>query len=213
MSKLLKPFVFLICLLPLGTLVFATVTGNLGANPIETITLETGEWTLRFLLLTLCATPLRRLSGWGWPVRIRRMLGLYAFFYVSLHFTTYLWLDQFFNWFDILIDIGKRPFITVGFSAFVLLIPLAVTSNRVMIRKLGRKWKPLHSLVYPISVFALLHYVWLVKADLLKPTIYLIILILLLGYRLVVSLSQQKVVTVKPSRAYGSDVKEVLQSN
>jgi sulfoxide reductase heme-binding subunit YedZ len=135
------------------------------------------------------------------------MLGLYTFFYVSLHFTTYLWLDQFFNWFDILMDIGKRPFITVGFSAFILLIPLAVSSNRVMIRKLGRKWKPLHSLVYPISVLALLHYVWLVKADLLEPTIYLIILILLLAFRLVASLSLKKAAIVKPGRVYGSGVK------
>ncbi len=200
MSRLLKPFVFLVCLIPLGGLVFATVTANLGANPVETITRETGQWTLRFLLLTLCATPLCRLSGWGWPLRIRRMLGLYAFFYVCLHFTTYLWLDQFFNWFDILIDIGKRPFITAGFTAFILLIPLAVTSNKVMIRKLGRRWKPLHSLVYPISVLALLHYAWMVKADLLQPAIYLLVLILLLAYRLVVNLSQHKVVSASRSR-------------
>ncbi len=191
MSKTLKPLVFIFSLLPLAALVYAAFTNNLGANPVETLTHETGEWGLRFLLLTLCATPLRGVSGWAWPLRIRRMLGLYAFFYASLHLTTYLWLDQFFNWVDIVVDIGKRPYIAVGFLAFVLLIPLAITSNKIMIRRLRQKWKPLHTLVYPISVMVLLHYVWLVKADLLAPTVYLLVVIVLLAYRLVTRLSKR----------------------
>ena len=189
---MLKICIFTICLIPLGSLVLGAFSQALGTNPVETITHQTGEWALRFLLLTLCATPLRKLFGWTWPLRIRRMLGLYVFFYASVHLLTYLWLDQFFNWLDILVDIGKRPYITVGFSAFILLVPLAVTSNKVMMRKLGRKWKPLHTLVYIISVMALLHYVWLVKSDLLEPAIYLLILILLLTYRLVISLSPKR---------------------
>ena len=171
---------------------FDAFANHLGANPVEAITHETGEWGLRFLLLTLLATPLRKMSGWRWPIQVRRMLGLYAFFYASLHFTTYLWLDQFFDWGDILIDISKRPYITVGFLAILLLMPLAVTSNKIMIRKLGQKWKSLHSLIYPLSVMVLLHYVWLVKADLLESTIYLLILIILLAYRLIASLSANK---------------------
>ncbi|MEM7293720.1 MAG: protein-methionine-sulfoxide reductase heme-binding subunit MsrQ [Pseudomonadota bacterium] len=192
MKILLKPTVFIVCLLPFIGLIYDAVTQSLGANPVEAITHETGEWALRFLLITLCATPLQRWRKWSWPVRIRRMLGLYAFFYAALHFTTYFWLDQFFDWQAMLIDIVKRPYILVGFLAFILLIPLAATSNRFMIRKLGRQWKSLHALVYPIAVLVLLHYVWLVKADLLEPAIYLGVLLVLLSVRLIGMLTASK---------------------
>ena len=189
MLKFIKPLVFVLSLLPLVLIIHGVINNSLGANPIESITHSTGTWALRFLLLTLCATPLRGFFGWAWPLRIRRMLGLYVFFYAGLHFTTYVWLDQFFDWASILVDIGKRPYVTVGFIALVLLIPLAATSNKFAIRKLSQRWKALHKLVYPIAVLVLLHYIWLVKADLLEPVIYLLILIFLFAYRLVKSLS------------------------
>jgi len=169
---LLKPVFFLCCLLPLVTLVWRAAEDLLGANPIEAVTHHTGEWALRFLLLTLLMTPLKRYCGWSWPVRLRRMLGLYAFFYASLHLATYLWLDQFFLWDEIRLDILDRPFITVGMLAFALLLPLALTSNRAMIRRLGKNWKRLHRLAYVIPVLGVLHFWWLVKADVLEPFVY-----------------------------------------
>ena len=176
--------VFAACLLPLGSLLWDAYTDNLGANPIEVITRSTGSWTLIFLLITLSVTPLRRISGRQWLIKLRRMLGLFAFFYVSLHFTTYIWLDQFFDFAGMIKDIAKRPFITVGFSSFVLLIPLALTSNAVMIRRLGRRWQQLHRLVYISAIGGVVHFLWLVKADIRRPLIYGAILTLLLGYRL-----------------------------
>jgi sulfoxide reductase heme-binding subunit YedZ len=183
MSRLLKPAVFLLCLLPLALGLVDGFTDRLGANPIEEITHRTGDWALRMLLITLAATPARRLLGWSWPLRVRRMLGLYAFFYACLHFLTYLVLDQFFAWDEIVKDIVKRPYITVGFSAFLMLIPLAVTSTNGMMRRLGRRWGQLHQLVYVIAVCGVLHYLWLVKADYLQPLIYAVVLLLLLGVR------------------------------
>jgi sulfoxide reductase heme-binding subunit YedZ len=191
LRRLLKPAVFLACLVPLALLVWNAFLGELGANPIETITRDTGEWTLRFLLIVLAVTPLRRLSGWTWPLRLRRMLGLFAFFYASLHFTTYVWLDQFFMWDDIVEDVIKRPFITVGFLAYVLLIPLAVTSTNAMMRRLGRNWRRLHQVIYAIGILGVIHYLWLVKADIRAPLIYGALLAMLLGYRLVVFLSKR----------------------
>jgi sulfoxide reductase heme-binding subunit YedZ len=179
----IKPAVFLLCLVPLLWLVWDIVQEQLSANPIEDITHRTGDWALRFLLITLAVTPLKRLSGQVWLLRLRRMLGLYAFFYTLLHFLTYLWLDQQFLFSEILVDIGKRPYITVGFSAFVLLIPLAVTSNRYAMRRLGRRWQKLHRSVYIIAVFGVLHYLWLVKADSRDPIIYGVVLVGLLGVR------------------------------
>lgn len=179
----IKPAVFLLCLVPLLWLVWDIVQGQLSANPIEDITHRSGDWALRFLLITLAVTPLKRLSGQVWLLRLRRMLGLYAFFYALLHFLTYLWLDQQFLFSEILVDIGKRPYITVGFSAFVLLIPLALTSNRYAMRRLGRRWQRLHRSVYVIAAFGVLHYLWLVKADSRDPVIYALILIALLGLR------------------------------
>ncbi len=182
--KILRAGAFLACLIPLGLLGWDAYTDNLGANPIEVITRTTGSWTLIFLLITLSVTPLRRISGRQWLIKLRRMLGLFAFFYVSLHFTTYIWLDQYFDFAGMIKDIAKRPFITVGFSSFVLLIPLALTSSAVMIRRLGRRWQQLHRLVYISAIGGVVHFLWLVKADIRRPLIYGAILTLLLGYRL-----------------------------
>ena len=180
---LFKPVLFLACLIPFIALVVGAVNNTLGINPVETMTHETGEWTLRLLLVTLAITPLRRLSGKSWLIKLRRMLGLYTFFYACLHLITYIWLDQYFDWMEIIRDIPKRPFITVGFAAFVLLIPLAVTSNNKMMRRLKKNWVKLHKLVYVIAVLGVLHFLWLVKADTLEPLIYASILLILLGYR------------------------------
>ena len=181
----LKIATFLLALYPLIRLLIFAATDNLGANPIEFITRSTGTWTLVGLMLTLTITPLRKITGWNSLLRIRRMLGLFSFFYASLHFITYIWLDQFFDFGAILHDIYKRPFITVGFSAFILLIPLALTSSNAMIRRLGAKhWQQLHKLVYLIAVLGVLHYVWLIKKDLTQPLIYAGVLTLLLGWRL-----------------------------
>lgn len=180
LRRLAKPLVFAACLVPLGLLAWRTLTGNLGANPIEAITHATGDWTLRLLLITLAITPLRRLSGWNRVIGFRRMLGLFAFFYGTLHLFTYLWLDKFFAWADILHDIPKRPFITIGFSAFVLMVPLALTSTAASIRRLGgRRWRALHRLIYVTAVFGVVHYWWLVKADITRPATYAGILALL----------------------------------
>jgi methionine sulfoxide reductase heme-binding subunit len=182
-----KIAVFIACLYPLGRLVLFGFTGQLGANPIEFITRSTGLWTLVFLCITLAVTPLRKLTGINALLRFRRMLGLYAFFYGALHFTTYFWFDKWFDVAEILKDIGKRPFITVGFAAFVLLIPLAVTSPKAMVRRLGRRWQVLHRAIYVIAALAILHFWWMKagKHDLILPKIYGAIVIALLGWRLI----------------------------
>ena len=181
----LKPAIFVLSLLPLVWLAWQGYAGQLGANPIETITHGTGEWALRFLLITLAMTPLRRMTGSPWPIRVRRMLGLFAFFYATLHLFTYLWLDQFFWWEEILRDIAKRPFITVGMLAFALLLPLAVTSTNAMMRRLGgARWKRLHRLAYVIPALGVLHFLWVVKADTLEPLVYGLVLAALLALRL-----------------------------
>jgi len=179
-----KLWAFGICLVPLVRLIVFGGSGGLGANPIEFITRSTGTWTLVGLLATLSVTPLRRLTGRAELLRYRRMLGLFTFFYASLHFVTYVWLDQFFDPAAIAKDIIKRPFITVGFTAFVLLIPLAATSTHAMMRRLGRRWQHLHRLIYPIALLGVIHYLWLVKKDLTEPLIYGAILALLLAVRL-----------------------------
>lgn len=183
-SLVLKPAVFAACLVPAGLLAWGAASGTLGANPVEAITHGTGDWTLRLLLLTLTITPVRALTGWNPLIRFRRMLGLFAFFYACLHLLTYLWLDKFFQWEDILHDIPRRPFITVGFLAFVVLVPLAATSTAGMIRRLGgRPWRMLHRLVYLAAVAAVVHYWWLVKADVSRPRLYAVGLAVLLGWR------------------------------
>lgn len=179
-----KSVVFGLALVPLAHLVYWAWVGRLGANPVQTMTFLTGDWGLYFLLMTLAVTPLRRLSGWNWLQRFRRMLGLFAFFYVLLHFLTYLVFDQFFDLHSIAADVVKRPYITVGFTAFVLMIPLALTSTNAMMRRLGRRWQRLHRLTYVIGVLAILHYLWLVKADVRLPLTFGALLALLLGYRL-----------------------------
>ena len=179
-----KVWIFGLCLLPLLRLIALGLDGGLGANPIEFVTRSTGTWTLVGLLATLAVTPLRRLTGRAGLVRYRRMLGLFAFFYASLHVVTYLWLDQFFELAAIAGDIVKRPFISVGFAAFVLLIPLAATSTQAMMRRLGRRWQALHRLVYAIAVLGVIHYVWLVKQDMTQPLIYGALLAVLLAARL-----------------------------
>ncbi|MFA6312369.1 MAG: protein-methionine-sulfoxide reductase heme-binding subunit MsrQ [Sterolibacterium sp.] len=180
----LKSLLFVACLLPLARLGWGSWSDQLGANPIEFITRSLGTWTLNFLLITLAISPLRKLTGWHWLLRLRRMLGLFAFFYVVLHLATYLWLDQFFDWPAILKDILKRPFITVGMSAFVLLVPLAATSSNAMIRRLGgKRWQQLHRSIYAIAIFAVVHYWWLVKQDVTLPAVYALLLALLLGVR------------------------------
>ena len=181
----LKALVFTACLIPLARLIVLGYLDRLGANPIEFITRSTGTWVLIFLLITLTVTPLRRMTGWQWLIKLRRMLGLFAFFYACLHFTTYIWLDQFFDIQEIIKDVIKRPFITIGFASFILLIPLAVTSTNAMVRRLGgKRWQALHRLVYLVAVGGVIHYWWLVKKDLTQPIIYASLLSLLLGYRL-----------------------------
>ena len=172
-------------LLPLLRLVAGYFLGWLGANPIEFITRSTGTWTLVGLAITLSITPLRKLLNWPWLLRLRRTAGLLAFFYACLHFTTYIWFDRFFDLDDILKDLVKRPFITVGFAAFVLLVPLAATSNNAIIKRLGaRLWQRIHYAVYLIAVLAVVHYWWLVKKDITQPAIYAAVFFLLLALRL-----------------------------
>ncbi len=182
--KFLKSALFVVALIPLAYLVYRGVNNHLGANPIETINRYTGDWVLRFLMITLAVTPLRKLTGWNSLLRYRRMLGLFAFFYVCLHFLSYVWLDQYFVFADIVKDVIKRPYITVGFASFLMLIPLATTSTNAMIRRLGAKrWQQLHRLVYLIGIGGVVHFLWLVKSDLREPLIYSAILALLLGFR------------------------------
>jgi sulfoxide reductase heme-binding subunit YedZ len=185
---LLRIAVWIAGLSPLGRLIYKGLTGGLGANPIEFITLSTGTWTLVFLLATLSVTPLRKLAGQAWLIQIRRLVGLFAFFYASLHFMTYIWLDKFFDLQDMIKDVMKRRFITAGFLAFTLLVPLALTSTTWAIRRLGGKnWQRLHRLIYVSAVAAVIHFWWKVKADVRDPAIYAAILGGLLLLRLALS--------------------------
>jgi methionine sulfoxide reductase heme-binding subunit len=187
MIRWIKVAVFVACLVPLGLLGWEAYTQNLGANPIEKITHSTGDWTLRFLLITLSITPARKLLRLPNLIKFRRMLGLYAFFYGSLHFLTYIWLDKFFNLHEMIADIEKRKFITIGLTAFTLLIPLAITSTTGWIRRLGgKRWQMLHRLIYISAICGVIHYLWLVKADIRKPLEYGAILAALLSYRVLV---------------------------
>lgn len=183
----IKILVFLAALLPLARLVWFGFADRLGANPIEFITRSTGDWTLYFLCLTLAVTPLRRLLQWPWLIRLRRMLGLFCFFYAALHFTTFLWFDHFFDFGEMWRDVLKRPFIAVGFTTFVLLIPLAITSSNAMVRRLGGKhWQQLHRLIYLIAPLGILHFWWMKagKNDFAEPIVFGAIVAILLGMRL-----------------------------
>jgi methionine sulfoxide reductase heme-binding subunit len=189
MLRYIKPVIFLACLGPLARLAWKGLHGMLGANPIEVITHSTGDWTLTFLLITLSITPLRKLTRQYWLIGLRRMFGLYAFFYGTLHLTTYVWLDKFFDVHEMAADIAKRRFITAGMTAFTLLIPLALTSTRGWIRRIGgKRWQWLHRLIYVSATAGVIHYIWLVKADLHKPLRYAAVLGVLLLYRIVMFL-------------------------
>jgi sulfoxide reductase heme-binding subunit YedZ len=201
MRKLAKPVVFVLALIPLGHLVFAVLTGRTSANPAEDIILTTGLWALRFLLATLAITPLRRVTGWNPLVQYRRMLGLFAFFYASVHLLSYIAFDRFFAFGEILADVAKRPFITAGMTAFALMVPLAVTSTRGWIRRLGRRWQLLHRLVYLSALAACLHFVWKVKVVIGEPVYYAALLGLLLAFRLLWRLRSPQRVRPQTARA------------
>lgn len=180
-----KPMLHGLCLLPLTMLVWAAFNHGLGANPVEKLTHETGDWTLRLLLATLALTPLRQWTGIAAVIRFRRMLGLYTFFYLCCHFLIWFVADHSLSLAEMLEDIAKRPYITLGFSAFVLMVPLAITSNRASLLRLGKRWKTLHQLVYLILLLGVLHFIWLTRADYLEPGIYAIIAVILLLHRVV----------------------------
>ena len=191
----LKALLFIAALLPFVRLVVFTITDRLGANPIEFITRNTGDWTLYFLCMTLAVTPLRRLTKWSWLAKLRRMIGLFAFFYVCLHFTTFLWFDHFFDVSEMLRDVLKRPFITVGFGAFLLMIPLALTSTNAMVKRLGgKRWQWLHRLIYVIAPLGILHFWWMKagKHDFSQPTIFGLIVAALMLMRVVWKLQQKR---------------------
>jgi len=178
-----KPLVLAVCLLPLCLLVWDAAHDSLGADPVAQLEHRTGIWALRLLLATLAITPLRRITGWHGAIRYRRMLGLFVFFYASVHLTIYTVVDLGGFWSQLLEEIAKRPYITVGFSAWLLLIPLALTSTKGMMRRLGRRWQKLHRLVYAIALLALLHFLWLVKADHREPLAYFAIFAVLMAWR------------------------------
>lgn len=179
-----KVIVFALCLLPLVRLFYGALNQGLGANPIEFMQRFLGTWTFNFLLITLMVTPLRKLTGWHWLIRLRRMFGLFAFFYATMHLLNWLVLDNYFDWRAIVADILKRPYITVGFAAFALLVPLAGTSSNAMVRRLGgRRWQSLHRSVYAVAILGVVHYWWLVKKDVTWPLIYGVMVALLLGVR------------------------------
>src|SRR5438034_3206985 len=185
--RILKVLVFVLCLGPLAVLVWKGFHELLGANPVDVITRTTGKWTLVFLLITLSITPVRKLAALPWLIRFRRMVGLYAFFYGCLHLTTYVWLDKFFDVHEMLHDIVKRRFITAGMTAFTLMLPLALTSTTGWIRRLGgKRWQKLHRLIYFSAAAGVVHFMWLVKADLRQPLTFGAVLAVLLAYRLVI---------------------------
>jgi sulfoxide reductase heme-binding subunit YedZ len=184
-SKWTKVALFLVCLLPLADLVWRGFNYDLSADPIKFITHRTGDWTLRFVVITLAITPLRKILRLPQLIRFRRMFGLFAFFYVCLHFTTWIWLDHYFAWSAMWKDVLKRPFITVGFTGFVLLIPLAITSTAGWIRRLGgRRWQLLHRAIYLTAVAGVIHFYWLVKSDVRRPLRYAFLVGILLAWRL-----------------------------
>ena len=183
-SRLAKPLVFVLCLVPLGLLARAFFLDELGANPIEKVELETGRWTLRMLAITLSITPLRQISGWNGLARFRRMLGLFTYFYASTHLLVYIGLDMVFDASDIIEDVLEHLYVTVGMLTFLILTPLAITSTKGWIRRLGKRWVKLHRLIYVAAITGTIHYLWAVKKDTFLPLVYLAIFLVLLGYRL-----------------------------
>jgi sulfoxide reductase heme-binding subunit YedZ len=200
-QRLLKPVVFILALVPGLWLVYRTVNGMLGANPVEDLLLTTGLWALRFLLISLAITPLRRATGWNRVIQFRRMLGLFAFFYAAVHLTIYLVLDQGLDLPFILADIVKRRFITAGMAAFLLMLPLAVTSTKGWIRRLGPRWQRLHRLVYFSAIAAALHFTWKVKVIIGEPVYYAVALAILLVLRLLWKLRTEAAVGRQPAQA------------
>ena len=184
MIKYFKPFVFIICLWPLGTIILDIYYNELGAEPVKKIMNHFGEWTLIFICLTLTMSPLKRITNLSFWIKFRRMLGLFVFFYATFHLLTYVGLDYRFDWEPIINDVIKKKYIFIGFSAWLLLIPLAITSSQKMIKILGRNWKNLHRLVYVIAIFGSLHYIWLSKTIFFKPLIYTLIVVVLLTLRI-----------------------------
>jgi sulfoxide reductase heme-binding subunit YedZ len=208
-SSVFKPALFLVLLVPLALLIEQGISDNLGANPVETITHQTGLWSLRLLLLTLSITPLCKLTRISELVRLRRMIGVYCFFYALLHFMTYAVLDHSFDMAAILEDVVKRPYVTVGFSAFLMLIPLAATSTNGMIKRLGgKRWKRLHKLVYLCGLGGVIHYLWLVKADAFSPLNYLAIFIVLMLFRLPDHIRER---FIGPLRSFGQRSSQLLK--
>jgi sulfoxide reductase heme-binding subunit YedZ len=200
-TRALQAFAIAIGTLPAASLAISAFTDGLGANPVERVTHVTGDWALRFLLLSLAVTPLRRLFGWSWVAPLRRTLGLTAFGYACLHYLIFLGLEHFFDWQLIVEDVLERRFVWVGFAAFLCLVPLAVTSTRAMIRRLGRHWVSLHRLVYLAAVLGVTHFLWLVKSDLREPLVYAAILTLLLGLRLWFWLARSRTRKPTPNEA------------
>ena len=184
--KIIKAGLFLLACVPFLRLFIFAYLDQLGANPLEAITRNTGDWTLYLLCITLSITPLRRLTGWAWLIALRRMMGLFTFFYASLHFLAFLWFDHFFDVQAMLLDVVKRPFIAMGFATFLLLLPLAITSTNSMMRKLGKRWKTLHQLIYLIIIMGLLHFWWMRAGtqNFAQPLLITVIALILLGSRL-----------------------------
>jgi sulfoxide reductase heme-binding subunit YedZ len=193
MRRVTKPVLFALALIPVAWLVYGTLTNNLGANPAEAIQLTTGDWALQFLLITLAVTPLRRLTGWNVVIQYRRMLGLFAFFYACLHLASYIVLDKYFDWHSMIADVSKRPFITAGFAAFVSMAPLALTSTKGWIRRLGRRWQKLHRLIYVSAICGAIHFIWKVKVVTGAPVVDGLILLGLLGFRVIWALRQRTI--------------------
>ena len=206
----IKVSIWIFALLPLARLIWLGIHDDLSANPVEFVERSTGTWALVFLLITLSMTPIRLLTGQIWQIQLRRMLGLWMFFYACLHITTYVWLDYSFLWSDIVKDIIKHPYVIVGFSAFLLTIPLAVTSNNFMIKRLKKNWKKLHQLIYVIAILAILHFWWLVKKDVTEPFYYAAVLIILFGIRLYYQYSNKKVLNDKSLSNPKINMKKVM---
>jgi sulfoxide reductase heme-binding subunit YedZ len=200
MTRVWKPVVFVAALAPAFGLVYALFTGGLGVNPAETLQLSTGLWTFRFLLATLAITPVRRITGWNRIIQFRRMLGLFTFFYATLHVLTWIVLDHYFAWDEAVADIVKRPFITAGMVAFTLMIPLALTSTKGWIRRLGRRWQLLHRLIYVSGIAAALHFIWKGKVVYGEPVYYAAALVGLLGFRVVMMVRRTRALGTAATR-------------
>ena len=200
MKKAGKVVLFCAALVPAALLVRGLLTANLGVNPAETIQLETGRWTFKFLLLTLAVTPLRRITGWNPIIQYRRMLGLFAFFYGTLHFSAYWAFDLLFSFGNMAADVVKRPFILFGFTAFILMLPLAVTSTKGWIRRLGRRWTTLHALIYVSAILAAVHFAYKVKVFTGDPVYYAAVVTLLLGFRVVWAFTHRRTAYAPPAR-------------